>query len=231
MHPDAVRANPTDGELDPHDRLNATGCASPTHENIPPREGRSVTVGGERIAIFNLSGRFLTIENQCPHKGGPLCDGIVSGTRVVCPLHGWRFDLETGMAVRASLPASPRSRRAWKTASSSSMLAAAASNREESSRSGPHSASMSEATSSAERMQTGIPVLEMSPRRSQFHFEQSRRTDSHEHSQQSHQHSPGGFLQRAHARVPHVVDRVLSVFFWMVRRRAADAGDPRRNCI
>lgn len=74
-------------------------------ENIPPREGRAIEVGGTKIAIFNLNGRFLTIENACPHKGGPLCDGIVSGTTVVCPLHGWRFDLESGMAVLASEPA------------------------------------------------------------------------------------------------------------------------------
>jgi nitrite reductase (NADH) small subunit len=74
-------------------------------ENIPPLEGRSVTVGEVEIAIFNLKDRFVAIENRCPHKGGPLCDGIVSGTAVVCPLHGWRFDLESGMAVRASLPA------------------------------------------------------------------------------------------------------------------------------
>ena len=76
-----------------------------THtENIPVREGRAVKVGELEIAIFNLNGRFLTIENRCPHKGGPLCDGIVSGTTVVCPLHGWRFDLESGMAVMASEP-------------------------------------------------------------------------------------------------------------------------------
>lgn len=74
-------------------------------KNIPPLEGRSVHIGGQEVAIFNLNGRFVTIENQCPHKGGPLCDGIVSGTTVVCPLHGWRFDLDTGLAVRASLPA------------------------------------------------------------------------------------------------------------------------------
>jgi NAD(P)H-dependent nitrite reductase small subunit len=70
--------------------------------NVPPHEGRAVQIGGKEIAIFNLEGRFLTIENQCPHKGGPLCDGIVSGTTVVCPLHGRRFDLESGLAVRAS---------------------------------------------------------------------------------------------------------------------------------
>jgi NAD(P)H-dependent nitrite reductase small subunit len=74
-------------------------------ENIPPREGRAVTLGDTKIAIFNLDGRFLTIENTCPHKGGPLCDGIVSGAVVVCPLHGRRFDLESGMAIRASEPA------------------------------------------------------------------------------------------------------------------------------
>ena len=73
-------------------------------DNIPPREGRAVTVGGAEIAIFHLEDRFLSIENKCPHKGGPLCDGIVTGTKVVCPLHGQRFDLETGMPVLASQP-------------------------------------------------------------------------------------------------------------------------------
>ena len=74
-------------------------------ESIPLREGRAVTVGGAEIAIFHLENRCLTIENKCPHKGGPLCDGIVSGAVVVCPLHGRRFDLETGLAVRSSEPA------------------------------------------------------------------------------------------------------------------------------
>ena len=74
-------------------------------ENVPPYEGRPIRVGDLDLAIFNLNGRFMTIENECPHKGGPLCDGLISGTTVVCPLHGWRFDLETGLAVRASLPA------------------------------------------------------------------------------------------------------------------------------
>lgn len=76
-----------------------------TVESIPRQEGRSVSIGGKELAIFNLGDRFATIENECPHKGGPLCDGIVSGTAVVCPLHGWRFDLLSGMAVRASMPA------------------------------------------------------------------------------------------------------------------------------
>jgi nitrite reductase (NADH) small subunit len=74
-------------------------------ENIPSRQGRSVTIGGLDLAIFNVNGRFLTIDNRCPHKGGPLSDGIVAGTTVVCPLHGWRFDLESGLAARATAPA------------------------------------------------------------------------------------------------------------------------------
>lgn len=73
-------------------------------DNVPLREGRAVTVGGIEVAIFRLEDRCLTIENKCPHKGGPLCDGIVSGATVVCPLHGQRFDLETGMPVLASQP-------------------------------------------------------------------------------------------------------------------------------
>jgi NAD(P)H-dependent nitrite reductase small subunit len=74
-------------------------------ENIPPREGRAVRIGDLEIAIFNLNGRYLTIENACPHRGGPLCDGIVTGTAVVCPLHGRHFDLESGTPVRAAEPA------------------------------------------------------------------------------------------------------------------------------
>lgn len=82
----------------------ATWTAITPTENVPPREGRAVRVGNLEIAIFNINGRFLTIENACPHKGGPLCDGITSGTTVVCPLHGQRFDLETGAPVLASQP-------------------------------------------------------------------------------------------------------------------------------
>ena len=53
-------------------------------------------IRNREIAIFNLGDRFLAVENRCPHKGGPLADGIVSGTAVVCPLHAWKMSLETG---------------------------------------------------------------------------------------------------------------------------------------
>jgi nitrite reductase (NADH) small subunit len=78
-----------------------------THgQNIPLREGRAVRTGGREIAIFNLGDRFLALDNRCPHKAGPLADGIVSGTTVVCPLHAWKLDLETGKGVSSVSAAS-----------------------------------------------------------------------------------------------------------------------------
>ena len=78
-----------------HRWVRITAC-----ENIPPREGRAVTIGDRQIAIFNLGGRFLATANGCPHRGGPLCDGIVTGAAVVCPLHTWKISLETGAVER-----------------------------------------------------------------------------------------------------------------------------------
>jgi nitrite reductase (NADH) small subunit len=69
-------------------------------DNIPLREGRAVTLGDRELAIFNLGDRFLTTDNACPHNGGPLCDGIVTGDSVVCPLHAWKVKLDTGAVER-----------------------------------------------------------------------------------------------------------------------------------
>lgn len=68
--------------------------------NIPLREGRAVIVGDRELAIFNMGGRFLAVDNRCPHKAGPLSDGIVTGSAVVCPLHAWKVNLETGAVER-----------------------------------------------------------------------------------------------------------------------------------
>jgi nitrite reductase (NADH) small subunit len=75
--------------------IRITSC-----ENIPLREGRAVRVGDLEIAIFNLGERFLAVDNRCPHRGGPLADGIVSGTSVVCPLHAWKIDLQCGAVTK-----------------------------------------------------------------------------------------------------------------------------------
>src|SRR6267143_6474379 len=73
-------------------------------QNIPLREGRSVNVGGREIAIFNLGDRFLAVDGICPHKGGPLAEGIIAGTTVVCPLHAWKVDLESGTVKNRASP-------------------------------------------------------------------------------------------------------------------------------
>jgi nitrite reductase (NADH) small subunit len=70
-------------------------------EDVPMLEGRSVSVGGRRIAVFRTPEGFRAIEGACPHAGGPLADGIVADRCVTCPLHGWRFDLDTGEARNA----------------------------------------------------------------------------------------------------------------------------------
>ncbi|MGA9980024.1 MAG: nitrite reductase small subunit NirD [Candidatus Sulfotelmatobacter sp.] len=70
--------------------------------DIPLREGRAVKVGHRDIAIFNLGDRFLAVDNRCPHKGGPLADGIVSSAAVVCPLHAWKISLETGEGLNSA---------------------------------------------------------------------------------------------------------------------------------
>jgi nitrite reductase (NADH) small subunit len=79
-----------------------------TCDQIPPRQGRSVSIGDRELAIFNLGpstelgagDRFFATDNRCPHKGGPLCDGIVTGVSAVCPLHAWKINLTDGRVER-----------------------------------------------------------------------------------------------------------------------------------
>lgn len=65
-------------------------------ENIPVRQGRVVRFGSLDLAVFNLGGAFRAVESRCPHKQGPLADGIVAGDDIICPLHNWRISLDSG---------------------------------------------------------------------------------------------------------------------------------------
>ena len=67
--------------------------------DIPEGEGRVFRLNQNDIAIFRLESGIVAIDNRCPHLGGPLADGIVAGDLVVCPLHGHRFNLKTGLSV------------------------------------------------------------------------------------------------------------------------------------
>ena len=69
---------------------------------VPRRGARCVNTPGGKIAVFRTAeDQIFAIENRCPHKGGPLAEGIVHGASVTCPLHNWVFDLATGEAQGA----------------------------------------------------------------------------------------------------------------------------------
>lgn len=64
---------------------------------IPLGHGKCFVVKNNEVAVFHLrNGEFSAINNKCPHKQGPLSDGIAGDGKVICPLHGHRFDLKTG---------------------------------------------------------------------------------------------------------------------------------------
>ncbi len=81
---------------------------------IPPGGRKLVTVRGRPIAIFNIGGEFFGLFNRCPHQGGSLCDGRLTGLLLSdqpgsyryerqgeilrCPWHGWEFDIRTGQS-------------------------------------------------------------------------------------------------------------------------------------
>ena len=68
---------------------------------ISPGNARTLKVqGGKEIAVFHtLDNRFYALVNACPHKAGPLSQGIVHGNVVTCPLHNWNISLKTGEAL------------------------------------------------------------------------------------------------------------------------------------
>ncbi len=70
--------------------------------DIPQQGARMVKTAAGCVAVFRTaSDQVFAIDDRCPHKGGPLSEGIVHGTSVTCPLHAWVFNLETGMAQGA----------------------------------------------------------------------------------------------------------------------------------
>jgi len=73
-----------------------------TINDIPQRGARCVATPHGRIGIFRTADdKVFAIDDRCPHKGGPLSQGIVHGASVTCPLHNWVISLETGRAQGA----------------------------------------------------------------------------------------------------------------------------------
>lgn len=67
---------------------------------IPKGEGRRFDVEGEAIAVFvSRNGEVYATQASCPHKQGPLEDGLLGGTTLICPFHARKFNLETGESM------------------------------------------------------------------------------------------------------------------------------------
>ncbi len=85
-----------------------------TVDEIPPGGRKIVEVAGRSIGVFNIGGEFYALRNSCPHQGGALCEGRLSGLLLAtvpgeytytrrgeilrCPWHGWEFDVRTGQS-------------------------------------------------------------------------------------------------------------------------------------
>lgn len=66
-------------------------------DEIPLGEGRTYAVDGEQVVVYRLrDGSLRALGAVCPHRGGPLADGLTDDDVVVCPLHGFTYDLCTG---------------------------------------------------------------------------------------------------------------------------------------
>ena len=69
-------------------------------EEIPPLGSRVIKTDTMNIAVFRTAGdEVFAMKDECPHKQGPLSQGIVHGTSVTCPLHNWKIDLASGEAL------------------------------------------------------------------------------------------------------------------------------------
>lgn len=74
-------------------------------EQVPFGEGRAFGVDGEQVAVFRLrDGSLRALSAVCPHKGGPIADGTIDQSVVICPLHQNAFELDTGCSTTGAEP-------------------------------------------------------------------------------------------------------------------------------
>lgn len=64
-------------------------------------EAKECTVNGRVLCVANVDGAYAVLDNVCVHRGGPLGQGIVEGGKIICPWHGWAYDLKTGEAAHS----------------------------------------------------------------------------------------------------------------------------------
>src|SRR4030095_4019372 len=83
---------------DPLDHERRLAQVAPVAE-VPPGTGRVADVDGKLLALFNVDGHYVAVDNTCPHRGGPLGEGDLDGHVVRCPWHGCAWDVLTGANV------------------------------------------------------------------------------------------------------------------------------------
>lgn len=66
--------------------------------DLKPGENKIVNANGTEVALFNVDGEFFATTNTCPHRGGPLGEGMLEDDVVQCPWHGWKFNVKTGVS-------------------------------------------------------------------------------------------------------------------------------------
>lgn len=69
---------------------------------VPPGTAKTADLGGLRVALFHVDGRFYALADECPHQGGPLGEGRIEDGTVTCPWHQWKFEVATGRSVSVS---------------------------------------------------------------------------------------------------------------------------------
>ena len=70
-----------------------------TLSEVPEGAARPADAAGTPVALYNVDGRVYATSNTCPHRGGPLGEGDLSGTTITCPWHSFQFDVATGRCV------------------------------------------------------------------------------------------------------------------------------------
>ena len=64
--------------------------------DIAPNAAQSFIVNGKEIAVYHIAGKFYATQNACLHRNGPLAEGELKECTVICPWHGWEYDIPTG---------------------------------------------------------------------------------------------------------------------------------------
>ena len=76
--------------------------------DCPPGSALECVVGDRIVALFNVAGEFYALDGICPHQGGPLGKGKLTGCIVTCPWHGWQFDVVSGQHQTSRTLVHPR---------------------------------------------------------------------------------------------------------------------------